>query len=242
VTLPGPKRVATVGSWSAEKLELLRCYLGSSNGGFLSATRGAVERYYLDLFAGPGQNRVAGTDEVIDGSPLIALRAGPPRFTRLFLVDADPANAASLEAHRQDFPDRWVTVFDRDANQRVDDILSSLPRQFPVFAFLDPRGAELRWRTIEKLAHHKGSDHRKIELFILFAYNQGIVRLMPHDPGQMQNEATLDRVMPDPAGWRRVYQRRISQTAHASEFRRLMLDEYVGGLRRLGYAFVPPLD
>jgi three-Cys-motif partner protein len=63
---------------------------------------------------------------------------------------------------------------------------------------------------------------------------------MPHNPARMQNEAALDRVMPDPAGWRRVYQRRVNQTAKPYEFRRLMLDEYVGGLKALGYTFVPP--
>jgi three-Cys-motif partner protein len=214
--------------------------LGTSTGGFLPATRRAVERYYLDLFAGPGQNRIRGTEEIIDGSPLIALKAGPPHFTRLLLVDADPDNTTSLEAHRHDFPDRRVTILNGDANQKVDDILRRLPREFPIFAFLDPRGAELRWQTIEKLARHKGGERHKIELFVLFAYNHGLVRLMPHDPARMLNEAALDQVMPDPAGWRRVYQHRVDQTAQASRLRRLMLEEYVRGLRALGYAYVPP--
>src|SRR5687768_2772734 len=84
------KLIAPVGAWSDEKLDLLRCYLGTlrGTGGFLPATQAAQQRYYVDLFAGSGQNRVKGTDQVIDGSPLIALKAGPPQFTKLFWVES----------------------------------------------------------------------------------------------------------------------------------------------------------
>ena len=236
----GRKLVGTVGPWSAEKLDLLRCYLGGQErkGGFLQATTHAHHRYYIDLFAGPGQNHVRGTAEVIDGSPLIALKAGPPAFTELFLVDADARNAVSLEVHRQDYPDRAVTVLRGDANVMVDQILATLSRQYPVFAFIDPRGAELDWQTVVKLARHKPSNVPAIELFILFAYNQGLVRLLPHDPQKLVNEAALDRVMPDPRRWREIYAQRRSTTLW--DFRRAMLDEYVSGLKSLGYRFVPP--
>lgn len=187
-SLSGGKRLGIVGPWSSEKLDLLRCYLG----GFLPATRRAGERYYLDLFAGSGQDRIRGTDRVIDGSPLIALKGGPPAFTQLFWVDTDPQNTRSLEVHSREYPSRRITVLTGDANERVDDVLRVLPRRFPAFAFLDPRGAELRWQTVEKLARHKSAGQTKIELFILFAYNQGLVRLMPRDPALMVNDAAMD--------------------------------------------------
>lgn len=230
-----PKRIAPVGAWSAEKLDVLRCYLGGGRGGFLPATTAARQRYYLDLFAGPGQNRIKATGEVIDGSPLVALKAGPPFFTRLTWVEADPENVASLEAHRQEHQGRQIAVHAGDANVVIDTILGSLPKEYPAFAFLDPRGGELHWQTVWKLAHHKPT--RKIELFILFAFNMGIVRLLPHDPMRLINQDVLDRVMPDPTGWRRIYQQR--STLRASDFRRAMLEEYVRGLRALGYQHVP---
>ena len=134
---------------------------------------------------------------MIGGSPLIAIKAGLPAFTELFLVDAEPRNVRSLEAHRHDHPDRQITIHDGDANRRVDDILRVLPRQFPVFAFLDPRGAELEWRTITRLAAHKATGRPKIELFILFAYNQGLARLLPYDPSKMGKRG---RARPSDAG------------------------------------------
>lgn len=241
MTITDPdKKIGRVGDWSAEKLDLLRCYLGGNGqkGGFVPATQKASHRYYIDLFAGPGQNQVRGTGTIIDGSPLIALKAGPPQFTRLFLCDADPQNTRSLDAHRRDYPGRQVTIMTGDANSKVKDVLRLLPREFPVLAFLDPRGGELSWQTIVQLAQHKAPNRPKIELFILFAYNQGLVRFMPYDPAKMVNEDILDRVMPDPVGWRRVYAMRSRIDRYM--FRREMLDVYVKGLKSLGYACVPP--
>jgi three-Cys-motif partner protein len=233
------KRIADVGLWSsAEKLEILRCYLGSNNG-FLKATQRAQRRFYIDLFAGPGQNRVRETAETIDGSPIIALRAGPPEFTHLYWVDADPRNAASLRAHASENAGRGITIFEGDANQRVDDILAELPTVFPVFAFLDPRGTELKWDTVAKLARHKAPGRTKIELFMLFAYNQCVARLMPYDQNKMISEHELDEFMPDPQRWRAIYEERVARRLDARLFRRAMLAEYVRGLTELGYKFVP---
>lgn len=232
----GPPVLGTAGPWSSrEKLEILRCYLR----GFLRATTRARERHYVDLFAGPGQNRVTSTGEIIDGSPLIGLNAGPLRFSRLFWVETRPANVASLRGHQATHPERAITVLGGDANQRVDDVLRVLPKLGPTFAFLDPRGTELHWETVRKLALHKPKTERKIELLMLFAYNQAIVRLMPHDPNRMVNEAALDQFMPDPRRWRVLYERRVAGEFTAAEFRRQMLAEYVQGLSGLGYAFVP---
>ncbi|MDP9350463.1 MAG: hypothetical protein M3P51_02820, partial [Chloroflexota bacterium] len=50
----GDKHVERVNRWSVEeKLELLRCYIGTEHGqgGFLKATKRAPARYYIDLFA-----------------------------------------------------------------------------------------------------------------------------------------------------------------------------------------------
>jgi three-Cys-motif partner protein len=174
-------------------------------------------------------------DEVIDGSPLIAAKA-TPAFTTLYWVDADARNAASLRAHRQDHPTRRIEVIQQDANVAADTILAHLPRDEPVFAFLDPEGSELSWSTIEKLARHKSRN--KIELFILFASDTGIIRFFPRDPNLMVHQDRLDRMMPRSEGWRRIYARRSELSS--IDFRRRILEEYTDGLRSLGYAHIPP--
>ncbi len=238
----GNKHVASVNPWSVdEKLALLSCYIGTQHGqgGFLKATRQAPARYYIDLFAGPGQNQVKGTDQIVDGSPLIALKAGPPRFSHLYWVEAKRRSAASLEAHQREYPDRGITILLGNANERVDDVLRTLPRKAPTFAFLDPYASELDWQTVVKLARHKAHGFPKIELFILFAVDTAYLRLMPRASWKMRYQAVLDRVMPDPEGWRRLYDRRAAGGYKPQEIRRAMLDEYVAGLRSLGYKWVP---
>src|SRR4030042_5373907 len=84
-----------VGSWTQDKLKILRQYLP----GYLGATARALERIYIDAFAGPGLNRLRGTNLTIDGSPLIALDASAPngtKFDHLFFIARDPARAAAL--------------------------------------------------------------------------------------------------------------------------------------------------
>src|SRR5262249_7667934 len=141
MTIPVAALVGDVGIWSGEKLDLLASYLGrpGSKKGFLPATAKAQQRYYIDLFAGPGQDRVRGNGEIIDGSPLIALKAGPPEFTELFLVDSRPTIVKALRARCAEFQGRRAHVRLGDANAVIDDILRVVPTQFPVFAFLDPR-------------------------------------------------------------------------------------------------------
>ncbi|MDP9350464.1 MAG: three-Cys-motif partner protein TcmP [Chloroflexota bacterium] len=141
-----------------------------------------------------------GTDEVSDGSPLIALKAGPPRFTHLYWVEAKRRSATSLRAHRREHPHREITVLQGNANERVDDVLKTLPREAPAFAFLDPYASELDWETVVKLARHKAPGYPKIELFILFAVDTAFLRLMPRESTKMMYEAILDRVMPDQGG------------------------------------------
>jgi three-Cys-motif partner protein len=235
----GGKQLLAMGEWSlAQKLRLVRDYLGAGKG-FLAATSGAGERYYVDLFAGPGQGfSVDQPQVVVDGSPLISLQAGPPYFTHLHWVEQDPVFAESLRVHQGEHPHRRVSVYEGDANERVDDVLAALPRTFPIFAFLDPRGPELAWETVAKLARHKQAGWPKVELLILFAHDMAITRLLPHDATKMVNEQLLDRFMPDPTEWRRIYVQRSSLTPGA--FRLRMLEEYVRGLKTLGYQYVLP--
>src|SRR4030095_7539652 len=184
----------SVREWSvALKLRLLHDYLGH-NSGFLKATTKAHRRYYVDLFAGPGQVSADHGATVTDGSPLVALRAGPPAFTQLFWVEQKEAFADSLRAHRGEHSDRDIVVYQGDANNTVDEVLGTLPRTYPVLAFLDPRGPELAWETVRKLAAHKAPGFPRIELLILFPYNMAVARLMPLDTSRMVSDQRLDRL------------------------------------------------
>jgi len=201
----------------------------------MTATQRAGGSAYLDLFAGPGQVRMP-TGVVIDGSPLIAAQA-KPSFSRLFWSDADPRNAASLRAHHADFPDRHIDVLEGDANALIDGILTQVSRTHPALAFLDPEGSELAWETVRKISVHKPPPHNKIEQFILFATDTGIVRFFPRDPSKLTYADRLDRMLPDPVAWRGLYA--LRDRLDPAEFRRRLLGLYVAGMQQLGYRHVP---
>ena len=56
-----------VGDWTLDKLKIIEQYLPA----YLTATQRALERVYIDAFAGPGRNEIKGSGDIVDGSPLI---------------------------------------------------------------------------------------------------------------------------------------------------------------------------
>jgi len=141
-----------VGPWTQDKLKILQQYLPV----YLLATTRALERIYIDAFAGPGLNRLRGKSRTIDGSPLIALDArarNGTKFDRLFFIERDPAVAAELRdvLNTRDKTQR-ASVIEGDVNKELPELIKTLPLQSPTFVFVDPDGIEPRWTTIEAIA------------------------------------------------------------------------------------------
>ncbi|MBI2867265.1 MAG: three-Cys-motif partner protein TcmP [Chloroflexi bacterium] len=144
-----------VGDWTRDKLKILSDYLPA----YLTATTKALERIYIDAFAGPGLNVVEGSDQIIDGSPLIALKAQSFRgvcFDRLFFIERNPRVAKELEelVEREDKEHR-ASVFIGDVNEKLPEIIRKINPRTPTFVFLDTDGIEPRWTTIEAIAPWK---------------------------------------------------------------------------------------
>jgi len=141
-----------VGAWTQDKLKILEQYLP----GYLGATTKALERIYIDAFAGPGLNRLRGRNLTIDGSPLIALHArasNGTKFDRLFFIERDPTVAAELRGvlKGRDQTQR-VSVIEGDVNEELPKLIITLPLRSPTFVFVDPDGIEPQWTTIEAIA------------------------------------------------------------------------------------------
>lgn len=140
------------GSWTQDKLKILQQYLPA----YLAATTKALERIYIDAFAGPGLNRLRGGNLTIHGSPLIALDArarNGTKFDRLFFIERDRAVAAELRGvlKTSDKTQR-ATVIDGDVNKELPRLITKLHQRSPTFVFVDPEGIEPRWTTIEAIA------------------------------------------------------------------------------------------
>ena len=130
-----------------------------------------------------------------------------------------------------------------DCNAVIDDVLRYVPTDGASFCFVDPPGLDVSWRTIKLLANHKPSDRRKVELFVLFAYDMNLVRYLVREgrPGDVwgpEVEDEIDRAMPDSHRWRLVYRDRNRELIGPPEARRRFAYLYWMGLKKLGYRYV----
>ena len=237
------QRYREVRLWTQEKLTLLSEYLNA----YVIATKRAREYgniSYVDLFSGPGQDRLKETGQIFNGSPLIAMNLSPG-FTSLLFVDSDPENIGSLQT--------WISrlglqkeadAIAGDCNQKIEEVIQLLPKDGPCFFFLDPPSPVLDWRTIVHIADVRvGYRRLRPEQFILFPYNMGLVRLMPFSapPENIWGPTTeeqISRVMPDPLKWRLVYEDWRKGKYEAQQKRRRFLYLYWMGLKGLGYKHV----
>ena len=201
-------------------------------------SRGWRELYFIDLFAGPGKNRF-GNDEVLLGSPLVALTARDS-FTKYRFAEIDPGNCATL-SRRVDSSERrdHVKIFQGDCNEVVNEIVREIIKTDSVFveglwsslslAILDPEGLELRWDTVEKLGRMN-----RMDLIINFS-TSGITR-NARKFLNTGNTEKIDRFF-GTTDWQAAYR---EAGGDKTRVRRALLDLYKSGLENRGYEVAEP--
>jgi three-Cys-motif partner protein len=210
-----------VGRWTRDKLQILQRYLPA----YLAATSRAIDRIYIDGFAGPGTNVLKASRQVIDGSPLIALKARATNgtaFTRLFFIEKDPGALAELkEAVNTRGLGQRATFVPGDVNVELPRIVHQLPRRAPTFVFLDAEGIDPEWTTIEAIAPWR------TELLITYPHGMAINRNLESLKARRYfGTSAYGDILGLPGGGR----------THA------LLDLYKTRLRQLGYEHTPPND
>jgi three-Cys-motif partner protein len=234
-----PPLVRDVGPWTIQKLTFLREYLVA----YVIATQ-SIKRSpvcFMDLFAGPGWDRNRDTNEVVEGSPLIAMSLYPG-FRRFVFVELEPAHTQQLrEIILEHNLARVASVITGDCNRVIGQALTRVPKDGATFCFIDPAGLHVEWETIRRIAVHKPG--RKVEQLILFPYDMSLVRFLawerrPEDIWGPEVERQIDLAMPDDVRWRRVYQARNQGEITPREARRRFAYIYWMGLKSLGYEFV----
>lgn len=159
-----------VGAWTQDKLKVVADYLPA----YLTATQKAIERVYIDAFAGPGTNKIERTGEVIDGSPLIALDAKGKNglgFDKLFFIESDAAAVQELRGEVANIAlCNRAEIIQGDANVELPRLMKRINKRSPTFVLLDPAGIDPAWETIKSLADWR------TELLINFPLGMSINR------------------------------------------------------------------
>lgn len=158
-----------VGEHTRDKLKILESYLPA----YLTATQRAIERIYIDAFAGPGLNKVS-RGEAISGSPLIALDAVGSQgiqFNRLYFIENDAHVAQELtETVAKHSSGSRSQILVGDVNEELPRLIQGIHKRSPTFVFLDPEGIDPRWSTIQSIADWR------TELLINFPLGMAINR------------------------------------------------------------------
>lgn len=169
-----------IGIWSEVKLAIIKKY-ASAYTKILDATRResihSLRWLYVDAYAGPGLHLSKATKEIVDGSPLIALKTTPP-FSEYHFIDENAKRAEQLREIAGDRND--VYIYSADCNKIL------LEKVFPrarrddyrrALCLLDPYNINLKWEVIEA-AGKMGS----VEVFLNFMMmdiNRNVLRKNP---------------------------------------------------------------
>ncbi len=227
---PGIVVTRQISKWLCHKLECLADYIQLLDD----------ECCYLELFAGGGSYSCKGTDCVVDGSELRALKA-KSRFARYIFIARDPGDAENLK--------RLVTALGADNTAEIirgnctsekvmRQAFDLIPRSHRSFALVDPPGySRLRWSTIRKLAAH-GSDWlgHKMELLIIFPLEMSLLRNL----ARPECEASISRLYGN-REWQQVRQQEHNGKIGRDKARKKLVELFKAGLKGLGYRYVDDL-
>lgn len=194
------------GYWTEIKLDVLRKYLA----GFNTASRRAGATVYLDLFAGAVTNSRKDTGAEYPGSSALAMGTSPP-FTRLVFWELEGPAAHLQRDLVQAFPqDDRFRVVAGDCNAHLEEGLAFVEdlRWAPAFAFIDPKGLDVAWTTLERLSRwRRDSKGRKVELWILMP-EPALARVLGLGGVRGESSASLLTRLFGCEDWIAIHQRR----------------------------------
>jgi three-Cys-motif partner protein len=213
-----------VGPWAADKLARLSEYLHAYTTILSNYHYGFV---YIDAFAGAGRayirsqptqesGQLALVEEesieerqVIDGSPVVALKVEPP-FSLYVFVEQDAERLRHLEDIKEAYAGRReIRIHNEDCTQYLQRLIDNpevdWKKRWRALVFLDPFGLQVPWSTIAGLAATRG-----VEILLNFPMGMAINRMLPRNAGQMLPawRARLDLYFGDPAWYSIVYEER----------------------------------
>ena len=178
------------GDWTEQKIHILEEYAKA----FLKVFKDKpwAKLLYFDGFAGSGDIK-SRSGEKIEGAALRILSLDKPRsFDLYYFVELNEDYKSALNSRiKEKYPSKInYHVVAEDCNQKLKDMVTKFldtdkGKNFKVLAFIDPKGMQLNWESIEILKD------QSIDLWIL-SPTGGANRLLKKD-GRIRN-AWLERL------------------------------------------------
>lgn len=213
-----------VGPWAKEKHERLRKYIDITRATRRKWARGSGGATYIDLYCGAGRAIIRGTQEKIDGSPLVAFKSasdGHVPFSEIHIADSSEESCRAAEQRLANVGcSAKIEIGNSDAT--VIRIARKLSPFGLHFAFLDPYNLEaLPFSVIEALAKFK-----HIDVLIHISVHDLRRNL---DAYSISKDGPLDRFAP---GWRKA----VSLTQSKSATRAAYVAYWAAEMEKLSFA------
>lgn len=243
-------RARKSGTWARVKLSFLDDFIPPALQVVGKSKRPLSQRWYVDLFAGPGRNVDQRTGRNFEGSAVRALpRAAQSdsriHFTHAALVNKDVLDHEALrervrrlrDAGRCPVPAPNLHEINGDANAVLPEILRRIdPYAYALVVADITRPAHWPWSSAMAL---RAQGHHSIDFYMLFPLWTAINRMMPWKAEAVEpNAPALDRFF-GTDGWRRLLPLRTTD-AKSPEFRQAVLEFYTDRLKAVAgwkYAF-----
>jgi three-Cys-motif partner protein len=225
------------GEWGEQKLDFITTFGPPA----LRATQAKRSRHYIDLFAGPGINRVRDHSREFDGSPLRAIEltgegSPPVSFTDAVFVNRDRRDHSALQARiasrvsegRSRLGLDRIACHRGDANVCVSAIMRTVHPRAYAFVFADmeaPR--QFPWTSVEALT---SQGHQSVDLYMLFPLDMALKRLISRNPTTVAQSAKVLTAFFGTEDWRPLLRHREGR---GSELGRELQALYVSRLREI---------
>jgi len=219
------------GPWTKDKLYFWKRYIDITTKAMHSSRAFPGGLVYIDLFGGAG---VCALKEApkrrFPGSAIIAAHAAKP-FRKIIVCEQDQRLAKACRTRLEATPaaDR-CEVLVGDCNVLVHEVVRKIPQRALTLVFVDPKGLNAQFKTIEVLAKNSRAD-----FVVLFADALDISRNAEHVYRSDPN-SNLDQFLGPNSDWRPKLDNLENPNDVAR--RKLFADIYTGQLQRLlGYAY-----
>lgn len=216
--------IPDVGPWTEDKFDLIRLYCQI----FSSAMKNKWTRVYIDLYAGSGQCRIKGRDQVLLGSPLISLSVDAP-FDRYIFCESAPERFSALKARvERSYAERDVSLIAGEFDEHINEICSMIPKKSLALCFVDPFDCAFdidHLKTISKCAHG-------VDFLCLLALQMDAKRNLQH---YLKPDSKIDRMLGNTA-WRVRWNNRSD--IH-EDFAKFLAEEFAGSMSGAGYLKTP---
>lgn len=217
-----------VGGWAQTKYRLISLYDSLFSTGMKDKWD---VRFYLDLYAGAGYNKIRGTSTIVLGSPLLAVNVEHPFDKYIFCEESvEKLNALKQRTERMS-PNADVTYIPGNCNAKVNEILKAIPRGSKELKVLglclvDPYDLGIKLETLRALSN------RFVDFLCLLALDMDARRNYQRyiEPDSKK----VDEFLADPE-WRKRWEK--TQTMRV-EFPKFLATEFSEKMKALGY--IPP--